>query len=142
MSRIDSIDRRYVRRVPPFGNCSAQSFALRLQPAPTADDSRRGDRQRASCAPITSILLAGFVWALAWSAPAVAQSSPEGSTLDIRRELIIGTKDAPPFAMQSPDGKWRGVGIELWRHVAKKLHLSYRFEEAKRVARQCRSGEI
>jgi hypothetical protein len=35
--------------------------------------------------------------------------------------------------MQSPDGKWRGVGIELWRHVANELHLSYRFEEAKSI---------
>jgi ABC-type amino acid transport substrate-binding protein len=43
--------------------------------------------------------------------------------------LIIGTKVAPPFAMKSVDGNWSGVSIDLWKEIAKKLNLQYRFEE-------------
>ncbi|MBV8227648.1 MAG: transporter substrate-binding domain-containing protein, partial [Verrucomicrobia bacterium] len=45
------------------------------------------------------------------------------------RELIIGTKVAPPFAMKGEDGTWRGISIDLWRHVADQIHLRYRFQE-------------
>jgi polar amino acid transport system substrate-binding protein len=64
---------------------------------------------------------------------ALADSAPSQSTRESSRELIIGTKDAPPFAMRSPDGSWRGISVELWRHVADNLHLAYRFEEAKTI---------
>lgn len=26
-------------------------------------------------------------------------------------ELIVATKEAPPFAMKQPDGTWRGISI-------------------------------
>jgi polar amino acid transport system substrate-binding protein len=45
------------------------------------------------------------------------------------RELVIGTKIAPPFAMKTEDGAWRGISIDLWRRVADQLHLRYRFQE-------------
>ena len=45
------------------------------------------------------------------------------------RELIIGTKEAPPFAMKASDGTWQGISIMLWRRVADERHLSYRFLE-------------
>ncbi len=45
------------------------------------------------------------------------------------RELVIGTKFAPPFAMKAEDGTWRGVSIDLWRRIANQTHLRYRFEE-------------
>ncbi|WP_339151139.1 transporter substrate-binding domain-containing protein [Rhizobium sp. T1470] len=40
-----------------------------------------------------------------------------------QRELVIGTKEAPPFAMKDADGNWSGISIELWREVAQKLGL-------------------
>ena len=43
--------------------------------------------------------------------------------------LIVGTKEAPPFAMKEHDGSWTGVSIDLWRHIADELHLRYRFKE-------------
>lgn len=43
--------------------------------------------------------------------------------------LIIGTKEAPPFAMKGPDGKWRGIGIDLWQDMAARLNLNYTFKE-------------
>jgi len=46
-----------------------------------------------------------------------------------QRELVIGTKEAPPFAMKAADGTWQGISIDLWRRVADQLHLHYRFAE-------------
>jgi polar amino acid transport system substrate-binding protein len=44
--------------------------------------------------------------------------------------LIIGTKEAPPFAMKASDGSWTGISIALWRRIADELHLRYRFRDA------------
>lgn len=46
-----------------------------------------------------------------------------------QQELVVATKEAPPFAMKSSDGSWQGISIDLWRHVAAELHLRYRFVE-------------
>ena len=45
------------------------------------------------------------------------------------RDLVIATKEAPPFAMKQQDGTWRGISIDLWRRIADRLHLRYRFLE-------------
>lgn len=45
------------------------------------------------------------------------------------RELIVATREVPPFAMKRKDGTWRGISIELWRRVADRLHLRYRLAE-------------
>lgn len=47
----------------------------------------------------------------------------------IHAPLIIGTKEAPPFAMKGADGKWTGISIELWQDIAAKLNLDYRFQQ-------------
>ena len=31
--------------------------------------------------------------------------------------------------MKDEDSTWRGISIELWRHIANQMHLRYRFEE-------------
>lgn len=46
------------------------------------------------------------------------------------RALVIGTKEAPPFAMKDANGEWEGLSIELWRRVAGRLRVPFRFEEA------------
>jgi len=48
-------------------------------------------------------------------------------------ELVVGTKDAPPFAIKGEQGDWRGISIDLWRRIADKLKLQYRFVEAESV---------
>jgi polar amino acid transport system substrate-binding protein len=35
--------------------------------------------------------------------------------------LRVGTTNAPPFAWKADDGKWFGIGIELWRELAAEL---------------------
>jgi polar amino acid transport system substrate-binding protein len=45
------------------------------------------------------------------------------------RELIVGTKVAPPFSMKATDGSWHGLSIDLWQRIAEQLHFRYRFVE-------------
>src|SRR5215831_15797659 len=45
------------------------------------------------------------------------------------RELAVGLRVAPPFALQASDGVWTGISVELWRHLAEQLGLRFRFEE-------------
>ncbi|HID30477.1 MAG TPA: transporter substrate-binding domain-containing protein [Desulfobacterales bacterium] len=45
------------------------------------------------------------------------------------RTLIVGTKEAPPFAMKSADGTWTGISIDLWRQIATDLNLKYELRE-------------
>src|SRR5215472_17317216 len=71
-------------------------------------------------------LLLALIITLATSA--VGQSQVQGSA-SAPRELVVGTKVAPPFAMKADDGSWHGISIELWRRIARQTHLRYRFQE-------------
>ena len=51
----------------------------------------------------------------------------------IPRELIVGTKEAPPFAIKDEQGNWSGISIDLWRQVAERLKLRYRFVDVASV---------
>ena len=44
-------------------------------------------------------------------------------------QLVVGTKEAPPFSMKSADGSWTGISIELWKDLAAELKLDYEFKE-------------
>jgi ABC-type amino acid transport substrate-binding protein len=68
------------------------------------------------------------VAALIFAAPCRAQT-PENAEVSPPAELVLGTKEAPPFAMKSADGSWQGISIDLWRRAADELHLHYRFAE-------------
>ncbi|MCI0526005.1 MAG: transporter substrate-binding domain-containing protein, partial [Nitrospira sp.] len=45
------------------------------------------------------------------------------------RKLIVGTKQAEPFAIKNNDGTWSGVSIDLWREIAAELQLDYELWE-------------
>jgi polar amino acid transport system substrate-binding protein len=81
-----------------------------------------------ACAMLAALamVLAGCTSALAQSDSAQPQTGPG-------HELVIGTKEAPPFAFKSPRGSWRGISIDMWRHLAERLNLTYRFAEAASV---------
>jgi ABC-type amino acid transport substrate-binding protein len=51
-----------------------------------------------------------------------------GQTLP-SRALIVGTKEAPPFAMKNEKGMWTGISIDLWHKIATELNISYKFKE-------------
>jgi ABC-type amino acid transport substrate-binding protein len=65
----------------------------------------------------TAILIA-----LAIPGNAAAQEGLPG-----RSKVLVGTVDAPPFAMQTADGNWEGLSIELWRLIAQDLRVDYEF---------------
>jgi ABC-type amino acid transport substrate-binding protein len=45
------------------------------------------------------------------------------------RELVIATREVPPFAIKRKDGSWHGISIALWHRIAERLHLRFRFSE-------------
>ena len=56
-----------------------------------------------------------------WVDPAEGQSPSD--------TLIVGTRQAPPFAMRNDLGEWSGITIDLWRQVAQALDWEYEFRE-------------
>lgn len=71
--------------------------------------------------------------AFIWLGPASAQTPQAPNANVSQRELVIGTKEAAPFAMKASDGSWNGISIDLWRHIADQLHLRYHFAEVANV---------
>jgi polar amino acid transport system substrate-binding protein len=63
------------------------------------------------------------------SGHAQTAAAPDINIAAANRELAIGTKETPPFAMKAADGTWSGISIDLWRRVADQLQLRYRFVE-------------
>jgi ABC-type amino acid transport substrate-binding protein len=51
----------------------------------------------------------------------------------LSRPLLVGVKDAPPFAMKTTDGAWHGISVDLWQHISTNLKLDYRFVEERSV---------
>jgi ABC-type amino acid transport substrate-binding protein len=45
-----------------------------------------------------------------------------------QRDLILGTREVPPFAMLDEEGQWHGISVDLWRLIAEELDLRYRFQ--------------
>jgi ABC-type amino acid transport substrate-binding protein len=70
-----------------------------------------------------AMLLAAASISVSWAA----------ATTELTTELVVGTKDAPPFAIKSEKGEWSGISIELWQKLAGALKLKYRFVEASTV---------
>lgn len=60
-------------------------------------------------------------------------ASVANTTVSPQHELVVGTKQAPPFAIKDADGNWNGISIDLWRRIADELHLRYRFSEEPQV---------
>jgi polar amino acid transport system substrate-binding protein len=67
--------------------------------------------------------------ALAAALVLVHARAAQTPVLSEARELVVGTKVTPPFAMKAQDGTWQGISIDLWRRVANQIHLHYQFQE-------------
>ena len=46
-----------------------------------------------------------------------------------KTELLVATKEAPPFSMKTGNGTWSGISIALWQEIAGELDMKYRFVE-------------
>jgi len=53
----------------------------------------------------------------------------QDATADTPKKLIVGVKEAPPFAIKTAEGNWTGISVELWRGVAEDLKLTYEWKE-------------
>lgn len=73
-----------------------------------------------------AVVMAAFLLCLAAYLPSPALAAPAEFP---DRKLVVGTKEAPPFAMKGPDGVWTGISIDLWQQVAGKLGVKYRLVE-------------
>ncbi|HKM69741.1 MAG TPA: transporter substrate-binding domain-containing protein, partial [Stellaceae bacterium] len=69
-------------------------------------------------------VILGTALAVPFGAVAAGPDAPASD-----RELVLGLRVAPPFAMKTPGGIWTGISVELWRHLTEQLSLRYRFEE-------------
>ena len=79
-------------------------------------------------------LLVGAALVVRLVHPALAQSEkPSDLEPLLQREIVVGTKEAPPFAMKSPAGEWTGISIDLWQRIAKEKGISFRFHEEETV---------
>lgn len=52
-----------------------------------------------------------------------------GHAKDTRKVLRVATMVAPPFSMKAPDGRWEGISIRLWDDIARRLGLSFVYQE-------------
>jgi polar amino acid transport system substrate-binding protein len=81
--------------------------------------------------PFRTLCLIAAVW-LSMVVPLHAQTAAAKAGAP-DRELTVGVKEAPPFAMKAANGAWTGLSVDLWRQVASEMHLKYKFVEAATV---------
>ncbi|MFK7960657.1 MAG: transporter substrate-binding domain-containing protein [Phycisphaerales bacterium] len=113
----------------------------------TARSTARRPRHASAFAGILT-LGAGVAAIMLANAPAGAASpamsqvsgaapSPAGSSVSAADDpaasgpsWTVATKQAAPFAVQSEDGQWSGMAIELWQAMADELGVRFTFQDA------------
>ena len=79
------------------------------------------------------IILAAIILALAlfviFGLVPMSYAQNELTIPSLKKNLIVGTKEAPPFSMKDKDKRWTGISIDLWRQIANELNLTYKFVE-------------
>ena len=78
-----------------------------------------------------ALMAASMLFALVAGNSGVAAQTALDTLL--AREIVVGTKEAAPFAMKGPDGNWIGISIDLWRKIADEKKIRYRFVETETV---------
>ena len=67
------------------------------------------------------LILMSAIWiTVSFPVSATARQETLGAS-----KIKVGTMNAPPFAMQTSDGDWEGLSIELWRMIARDLEIEY-----------------
>ena len=75
-----------------------------------------------AAAMVCGIVAIGFLLALPGSASAQADRP-------LPREVLVGVTEVPPLYLKTADGRWEGLGAELWHAVAQHAGLAYQFKE-------------
>ena len=81
--------------------------------------------------PAMAALRAAFAAVLMCLCGSASAQTPTDALL--QRELVVGTKEAAPFAMKNADGAWTGISIDLWRRIAEEKKIRYRLVETETV---------
>ena len=72
---------------------------------------------------VLSLLFAGTAGAADPVDPASALPSPPPG------KLVVGTVPVAPFIIKNADGTWSGISMDLWKEVARRLHVDYEVRE-------------
>jgi len=70
---------------------------------------------------------------LVWAAVAIGTAQPAPAPTPEKppdKVWRVGVFEAPPYAMHTASGEWRGLAIDLWKEIASELNLHYRLGEA------------
>lgn len=82
-----------------------------------------------SSKPFLARLLGAACWSLCvLSSPvaaADAAATTDTSASVATQPLRVAISEVPPFVIREPDGRWRGISIDLWADVARALDLEY-----------------
>ena len=73
-----------------------------------------------------SAALAAVLFAVSVAAPAAPPEAPRLTD----RTWRVGVFEAPPYTWRGEDGEWQGLLVEMWKHVAGEMNISYRLGEA------------
>lgn len=86
---------------------------------------------RTSLNRLLSTLPLLWIGLLASCGPTAAAPGPAGPAAPApaveKRDLVVGIHPSPPFVVATDNGGWSGLSVELWRLMAEKAGLSYRF---------------
>lgn len=74
--------------------------------------------------PIARAIGLAALWIVAL-APAHSLAQVGGEA----QALIVGVTEGPPYSIKTPDGSWRGLGVDLLRTIAAELGLEYELRE-------------
>jgi len=66
--------------------------------------------------------------------PLLAAPAPSSAQPLSDRPLVVGTKEAPPFAIRGADGSWSGISIDLWQNIAADLGVEFELREMELAA--------
>lgn len=64
-----------------------------------------------------------------FSAQEPAANPPVPAPVVPPAKIKVGIFDRPPFAMKDANGHWKGVAVELWEQISKKLNIPYEYVE-------------
>ncbi len=61
--------------------------------------------------------------------PAAAEAQAQVPAEAAQDRLLVGTREAPPFAMRTGDGLWEGISISLLQELSQELGFDYELKE-------------
>ena len=67
------------------------------------------------------------------------------ASLGQTQPLVVGITELPPYSTKTDDGRWEGLGIELWRRAAEEMGVVFELKEyarIKQIAQALTQGEI